>query len=60
MKNICEWKNCRETGEFKAPAEKDNSKNFKLLCKEHIGVPKPLAGESLAHSFPAIFSIPSN
>ena len=36
MKNICEWKNCRETGEFKAPAEKDNSRNFKWLCKEHI------------------------
>ena len=36
MKNICEWKNCRETGEFKAPAERDNSKNFKWLCKEHI------------------------
>ena len=36
MKNICEWKNCRETGEFKAPAEKDNSKNFKWLCNEHI------------------------
>ena len=36
MKNICEWKNCRETGSFKAPVEKDNSKNFKWLCDEHI------------------------
>ena len=36
MKNICEWINCREPGEFKAPAEKDNSKNFKWLCKEHV------------------------
>ena len=36
MKNICEWGNCREAGEFKAPTEKDNSKNFKWLCKEHI------------------------
>ena len=36
MKNICEWKNCKEFGKYKAPAEKDNSKNFKLLCKEHI------------------------
>jgi len=36
MKNICEWKNCKEFGTYKAPAEKDNSKNFKLLCKEHI------------------------
>ena len=38
MKNICEWKNCNHIGEFKAPAEKDNSKNFKWLCKEHIKV----------------------
>ena len=36
MKNICEWDKCKEVGSFKAPAEKDNSKNFKLLCKEHI------------------------
>ena len=36
MKNICEWDNCRNTGTFKAPTEKDNSKNFKWLCEEHI------------------------
>ena len=36
MKNICEWENCNETGKFKAPAEKDNSKNFRWFCKEHI------------------------
>ena len=36
MKNICEWKNCKEFGQYKAPSENDNSKNFKLLCKEHI------------------------
>jgi len=36
MKNICEWENCNLVGSFKAPAEKDNSKNFKWLCKEHI------------------------
>ena len=36
MKNICEWDNCVNAGRFKAPAEKDNSKNFKWLCKEHI------------------------
>ena len=36
MKNICEWKNCKEVGKYKAPAEKDNSKNFKWLCKNHI------------------------
>ena len=36
MKNICEWKNCNKIGKFKAPVEKDNIKNFKLLCLEHI------------------------
>ncbi len=36
MKNICEWSNCNNEGKFKAPAEKDNSKNFKWLCEEHI------------------------
>ena len=36
MENICEWKNCEESGQFKAPLEKDNSKNYKWLCQEHI------------------------
>jgi len=36
MKNICEWSNCKEVGRCKAPIEKDNSKNFKWLCEEHI------------------------
>ena len=36
MKNICEWENCKVIGEFKAPTEKDNSKNFKWLCEIHI------------------------
>jgi len=36
MENICEWENCKESGKFKAPQEKDNSKNYKWLCKEHI------------------------
>jgi len=36
MKNICEWDNCKETGAFKAPTERDNSKNFRWLCEEHI------------------------
>ena len=26
MKNICDWNNCKEIGEYKAPLEKDNSK----------------------------------
>jgi len=36
MENICEWQNCNKSGNFKAPVEKDNSKNFKWLCEEHI------------------------
>ena len=36
MENICEWYNCNQSGEFKAPLEKDNSKNFRWLCEEHI------------------------
>ena len=36
MKNICEWESCSNTGKHKAPAEKDNSRNFKWLCSDHI------------------------
>ena len=36
MENICEWENCKEIGNYKAPIEKDNSKNYKWLCEEHI------------------------
>ena len=36
MENICEWENCKESGEHKAPIERDNVKNYRWLCKEHI------------------------
>tara|TARA_B100000029_G_C17076650_1_gene778951 strand:- start:113 stop:631 length:519 start_codon:yes stop_codon:yes gene_type:complete len=36
MENICEWESCKAVGKFRAPQEKDNSKNYKLLCEEHI------------------------
>ena len=36
MKNICEWENCIEKGDYKAPIERDNSKNYRWLCKEHV------------------------
>ena len=36
MENICDWENCKECGTFKAPLEKDNSKNHRWLCEEHI------------------------
>ena len=36
MKNICDSNNCFEIGEYKAPIEKDNSKNYRLLCLIHV------------------------
>ena len=36
MKNICDWNNCNEIGEYKAPVEKDNSKKFRMLCLDHV------------------------
>ena len=36
MKNICDWNNCKEIGEYKAPVERDNSKKFRMLCLKHV------------------------
>ena len=36
MKIICDWENCDQTGSYKAPLEKDNSRKYRLLCLEHI------------------------
>ena len=36
MKNICDWNNCSEEGLFKAPKERDNSKDYRLLCLNHV------------------------
>ena len=36
MKNICDWNNCFEIGEYRAPIEKDNSKSYRLLCLAHV------------------------
>ena len=36
MKNICDWNNCKEVGEYKAPVERDNSKKFRMLCLKHV------------------------
>ena len=36
MKNICDWDNCNEFGEYKAPIERDNSKKFRMLCLKHV------------------------
>ena len=38
MKNICEWDKCSKTAMYKAPAEKDNSRKFRLFCLEHIKI----------------------
>ena len=38
MKIICDWENCKNTGTYKAPIERDNSKKFRLLCLEHIKI----------------------
>ena len=36
MKNICDWHNCKDLGEYKAPVERDNSKKFRMLCLKHV------------------------
>ena len=36
MENICDWNKCKKKGHFKAPVEKDNSRNYRWLCEEHI------------------------
>ena len=38
MKIICDWKNCKEIGAYKAPIERDNSRKYRLLCLEHIKI----------------------
>ena len=38
MKNICDWENCKEIGKYKAPLKKDNSKQFRYLCLEHVKI----------------------
>ncbi len=38
MKIICDWKNCKKPGDYRAPIERDNSRKFRLLCLEHIKI----------------------
>ena len=38
MKIICDWDNCNNTGIYKAPIEKDNSRKYRLLCLKHIKI----------------------
>lgn len=32
----CEWPHCRHTGEFKAPRTRENLRNYRLFCLEHV------------------------
>ena len=32
MKTICDWNNCFELGEYRAPVEKDNSKTIDFFA----------------------------
>ena len=36
MKNICDWNNCSVEGAYRAPIEKDNSKQYRMLCLNHV------------------------
>ncbi len=36
MKTICDWNNCNNIGQYRAPIERDNSKKYRLLCLKHI------------------------
>ena len=36
MKTICDWNNCNNIGQYRAPIEKDNSRKYRLLCLKHI------------------------
>ena len=36
MKNICDWNNCSEEANYKAPKERDNSKSYRMLCLKHV------------------------
>ena len=36
MENICDYKNCKKIGKYKAPIDRDNSRKFRWLCLEHI------------------------
>ena len=38
MKIICDWDNCNNSGIYKAPIEKDNSRKYRLLCLKHIKI----------------------
>ena len=38
MKIICDWDNCKEQGNYKAPVERDNVRKYRLLCLKHIKI----------------------
>ena len=38
LTKYCEWRNCEEKGEFKAPTSRDKLRVFKWFCLKHIKV----------------------
>jgi hypothetical protein len=32
----CEWPHCSDEGEFKAPRTRENLRNYRLFCLEHV------------------------
>ena len=36
MENVCEWKNCKKLGKYKAPISKDEVQKYRMLCEDHI------------------------
>ena len=40
LTKYCEWRNCEEKGEFKAPTSRDQLRVFKWFCLKHIKIYK--------------------
>ena len=38
LTKYCEWRNCEEKGEFKAPTSRDKLRVFKWFCLKHIKI----------------------
>ena len=47
MKIICDWKNCKKPGDYKAPVERDNSRKYRLLSLEHIKRKQEILGSNM-------------
>ena len=36
LTKYCEWHNCKEKGEYRAPTSRDKLRVFKFFCLKHI------------------------